>query len=57
MIIYLSLLVAIAGLLLFALATTAKPSEIGKIMFGVGLLAFLLLWLCLQSGTLILEMK
>jgi Na+/phosphate symporter len=41
-IVYLSLLVAIVGLLMFALAANQKLSEIGRIMFGAGLLAFLL---------------
>lgn len=42
MIIYLNLLVAIVGLLMFALSTNGKIVEIGKIMFWVGLLTFLL---------------
>jgi len=44
MIIYLSLLVAIVGLLMFGLSTApnGKMIEIGKIMFWTGLLAFLL---------------
>lgn len=40
--IYLSLLVAVVGLLMFALSTNGKIVEIGKIMFWTGLLAFLL---------------
>jgi hypothetical protein len=39
--IYLSLLVAIAGLVTYALAKE-KAMEIGRIMFWTGLLAFLL---------------
>src|SRR5690242_18039416 len=43
MIIYLSLLVCVAGLLIFALTTTnQKVIKIGEIMFWTGLLAFLL---------------
>lgn len=42
MIIYLPLLVAIIGLLMYALAKDGKVVEIGRIMFWVGLLAFLL---------------
>lgn len=46
MIILLSLLVAIIGLLMYALAAdgNAKVKEIGRIMFAMGLLAFLLTW-------------
>jgi len=39
---YLSLLIAIIGLLMYALASHAKVVEIGRIMFWTGLLAFLL---------------
>jgi hypothetical protein len=42
MIIFLSLLVSIIGLLMYALAKDGKLLEIGRIMFWVGLLAFLL---------------
>lgn len=42
MIIYLSLLVAIIGVLMYGMATSPKVQEIGRIMFGCGLLAFLL---------------
>ena len=50
MIIYLSLLVAIVGLLVYALspanppsaAPTSKVAEIGRISYAMGLLAFLL---------------
>jgi hypothetical protein len=46
MIIYLSLLVAVIGLLIYSLRpnpdTNPKMAEIGRIMFWVGLLAFLL---------------
>jgi hypothetical protein len=34
--------ICIGGLLIYAFAVNAKPQEIGKIMFTVGLLAFLL---------------
>jgi Na+/phosphate symporter len=42
MIIYLSLLVAIVGVLMYALAANPKLSEIGRLSFFAGLLAFLL---------------
>ena len=42
MIIYLSLLIAVIGLLVYVLAVNPKWAEIGRIAFGVGLLAFLL---------------
>jgi Na+/phosphate symporter len=42
MILYLSLLVAVIGLLMYALSVNAKFVEIGRIMFWVGLLCFLL---------------
>jgi Na+/phosphate symporter len=42
MAIYVSLLVAIIGLLLYAFTTNPKVGEIGRIMFAFGLLAFLL---------------
>ena len=42
MIIYLSLLVAIVGILAYALSANAKVSEIGRISYAMGLLAFLL---------------
>jgi Na+/phosphate symporter len=42
MIIALSLLVAIIGLLMYALAGNPKLVRVGEIMFGAGLLAFLL---------------
>lgn len=41
MIIYLSLLVALIGLILYVIAKDSKMQEIGRIMFFVGLLAFL----------------
>ena len=41
MYIYFSLLVAIVGLLIYALSATPKPQEVGRLMFGCGLLAFL----------------
>jgi len=43
MVIYLSLLVALIGLLMYALCANPKLQEIGRISFGVGLLAFLLM--------------
>ena len=42
MIIYLSLLIAIVGLLMYALATNPKLQEIGRISYFAGLLAFLI---------------
>jgi Na+/phosphate symporter len=42
MLIALSLLVSLIGLLMYALAANPKVNEIGRIMFWVGLLAFLL---------------
>lgn len=43
MFIYFSLLVALVGVLIYALVNTnAKVMEIGRIMFWTGLLAFLL---------------
>lgn len=42
MIIYLSLLIALAGVLMYALSANLKLVEIGRICFWTGLLAFLL---------------
>lgn len=42
MIIYLPLLVSIVGVLMYALSANPKVSQIGRDMFWVGLLAFLL---------------
>jgi hypothetical protein len=42
MIIFLSLLVALSGLLLYVLASNAKVVELGRLAFACGLLAFLL---------------
>ncbi|HXI85257.1 MAG TPA: hypothetical protein VNL17_14345 [Verrucomicrobiae bacterium] len=42
MIIYLSLLVALVGVLMYALSANPKLQEIGRISFAMGLLAFLL---------------
>ena len=41
MIVYLSLLVSLIGLLMYALCTNPKLAEIGRLMFACGLLAFL----------------
>jgi Na+/phosphate symporter len=38
-----ALLIAVAGLLIYAFATNTKISEIGRIMFGCGLFVFV--WL------------
>jgi len=43
MTIYLSLLIALAGVLCYALAANPKIQELGRIAFGCGLLAFLFL--------------
>jgi Na+/phosphate symporter len=40
--IYLSLLVALIGILMYALCANPKLSEIGRLMFFAGLLAFLM---------------
>jgi Na+/phosphate symporter len=42
MIIYFSLLIALIGVLMYALVAHSKLQEIGRIMFFCGLLAFLL---------------
>lgn len=42
MTIFLSLLVALVGVLMYALSTNGKVAEIGRIMFFSGLLVFLL---------------
>ena len=42
MTIYLSLLCALIGVLMYALCTNPKLAEIGRLMFFAGLLAFLL---------------
>lgn len=42
MIIYLSLLVALIGLLAYALSANPKVQELGRISYAMGLLAFLL---------------
>jgi hypothetical protein len=42
MIIYLSLLVAVVGLLMYALCVNSKLQEIGRLAYACGLLAFLL---------------
>lgn len=44
MLIYLSLLVALVGVLMFALCSNPKLSEVGKIAFFCGLLAFLIVF-------------
>ncbi len=43
MTIFLSLLVAIIGVLVYALSNNAKVAEIGRLAYACGLLAFLLL--------------
>jgi hypothetical protein len=42
MIIYLSLLVALIGVMTYVLATNPKVQEVGRIAYAFGLLAFLL---------------
>jgi hypothetical protein len=39
--IYVSLLVAIVGLLVYALASNPKAAEVGRLLFACGLLVFL----------------
>ncbi len=41
MIIYLALLIAVVGLLMYVLSVNPKLAEIGRIMFWVGLFCFL----------------
>jgi hypothetical protein len=43
MIVYLSLLVAIVGLIMYFVASNPKVQEVGKIMLFSGLLAFLIM--------------
>ena len=40
--VYLSLLVAIIGLIVYLMAEKPKPVEVGRILFWTGVLAFLL---------------
>lgn len=42
MIIYLSLLIAVIGLLVYVLSAQPKVSELGRVAFFAGLLAFLI---------------
>jgi len=42
MVIYLSLLVAVVGVLMYALCVNAKLAEIGRISYFAGLIVFLL---------------
>ena len=42
MVIYLSLLIAVIGVLMYVLCTNGKLAEIGRLAYGCGLLAFLL---------------
>lgn len=42
MLIYLSLLVALVGMVVYLVSLNPKAVELGRIMFGVGLLAFLM---------------
>ena len=42
MIIYLSLLVAVIGLIMYFVCSNPKAAEVGRIMFACGILAFLL---------------
>lgn len=42
MVIYLSLLVCLVGVAMYFLAAHPKVSETGRLMFAIGLLAFLL---------------
>lgn len=47
MIVYLSVLVAVIGVLMYALCASPKLQEIGRMSFQAGLLAFLL---CVCNG-------
>lgn len=47
MVIYFSLLVALIGLIAYALSANPKVQEIGRLSFAVGLLAFLI---CICGG-------
>lgn len=49
--IYLSLLIAIIGAILYFVSANGKVAELGRLSFGVGLLAFLL---HLTAGAVIL---
>ena len=42
MTIYIPALVALIGLLIYAFATNGKVTEVGRIMFAMGLLVFLI---------------
>jgi SpoU rRNA methylase family enzyme len=42
MVVYLSLLVAVVGVLMYALSSNPKLQEIGRLSYGCGLLSFLL---------------
>ena len=42
MVIYMSALIALIGLLIYAFAANPKLSEVGRILFFAGLLAFLI---------------
>jgi Na+/phosphate symporter len=42
MVVYLSLIIAVAGILMYALSTNDKVKEIGRLSFACGLLAFLI---------------
>ena len=42
MVIYLSLLVALVGVVIYALSANPKVAEVGRICFWTGLLSFLL---------------
>lgn len=44
MIAYGSLVVCVGGLILYGLSSTAKPQEVGRLMFKEGLLVSLLLF-------------
>ena len=52
MIVYLPLLVAIVGVLMYAFSKNPKLMEIGRIAFAFGLLAFLLIYPASLSVTL-----
>lgn len=44
MTIYLSLLVSLVGLVIYGISVNAKAQELGRLMFAIGLLVFLLVF-------------
>lgn len=52
MVLYIPLLVAIIGLILYLASQQPKPAEVGRLMFAAGLLAWLL-----QHGYMVNPLK